>query len=128
MRQRVGTRTQAAESEIVEVLRRLLRARLPSAEVSLADVALELGMHERTLQRRLIERGTSFREVRETLWRDVARELLESTTMPVREIASILGYSEAAAFTRAFSRWSRVTPSKWRRDRRPPPARADLGE
>jgi AraC-like DNA-binding protein len=43
-----------------------------------------------------------------------ARRLLEDTEIPLSELAGILGYSEASAFTRAFRRWEGTSPARWR--------------
>jgi AraC-like DNA-binding protein len=34
--------------------------------------------------------------------------------MLVRDVAETLDYADAAAFTRAFYRWSGTTPARWR--------------
>lgn len=77
-------------------------------------VAAKLGMTRRSLQRRLSEHGTAFnRLVEETLLRR-AKALLEEGTAPVTEIALQLGYADPAHFTRAFRRWTGLTPSAYR--------------
>ncbi|MFO1310903.1 MAG: AraC family transcriptional regulator [Burkholderiales bacterium] len=114
MKQRVEAQSFAADEGLVDNVRRLLRASLPAAVPSLTEVAERMGVHARTLERQLASRGTTFRRVREELVHDVARELLEETSMPLAQIASTLGYSEAASFTRAFARRSGVPPLKWR--------------
>ena len=45
----------------------------------------------------------------------MARQLLAATDLPVREIAAMLSYSDAAAFTRAFRSRAGSTPAGWRR-------------
>ena len=46
---------------------------------------------------------------------DHAKEKLRNSQMPITEIAESLGYSDAAHFTRAFHRWSGVSPSVFRK-------------
>ncbi|ABM39468.1 AraC family transcriptional regulator [Polaromonas naphthalenivorans] len=71
-----------------------------------------LGMTPRTLHRRLIEEGTSYREVAESVRHRMALELLRKK-VTVKEVAYLLGYTEIANFRRAFKRWEGVAPSDW---------------
>jgi AraC-like DNA-binding protein len=101
-------------ADLVGLLRRTLKPLVTSANCSLGSVAVRMGMHERTLNRRLAVAGTSFRKLREDVRLEAACQLLEYTERPAHEIADILGYSDATAFSRAFRRWSGMAPSKWR--------------
>jgi AraC-like DNA-binding protein len=40
--------------------------------------------------------------------------MLEDSAMEIIQIAVLLGYASASAFTRAFRRWSGTTPAHWR--------------
>jgi AraC-like DNA-binding protein len=77
-------------------------------------VALELGLKPRTLNRLLRKQGTSFIEILEQVHYDCAQGLLRASTLPVNSIAWSLGYADASAFSRAFRRWSGMTPREWR--------------
>jgi len=66
------------------------------------------------LNRYLKAEGTAFRTVADEVRFGIARQLLEDTDLPLVEIAAALDFSEPAAFTRAFHRWSGSTPSAWR--------------
>lgn len=80
-------------------------------------VALKLGTTRRTLQRRLAAHGTTFhRLVEDTLARR-AKVLLREGGMSITDIALLLGYADAAHFTRAFRRWTGLTPSAYRQGR-----------
>jgi len=104
-------------ADLVGLLRRTLKPLVTSTDCSLAFVAGRMGMHARTLNRRLAGEGTTFREVREDVRREAACQLLENTDRPAHQIADILGYSDATAFSRAFRRWSGMAPAKWRASR-----------
>lgn len=94
-------------------VRRLLierRHHLPS----LPATARLLHLTPRTLHRRLLAEGTSFREILEELRFALARDYLISEHVGVDEVAYVLGYSDAANFRRAFKRWSGVPPSVFR--------------
>lgn len=77
-------------------------------------VANRLGTTRRSLQRRLGEHGTTFNRIAEDTLMRHAQSLLERTSTPVTEAALKLGYSDAAHFTRAFRRWTGLTPSAYR--------------
>ncbi|OIN82857.1 AraC family transcriptional regulator [Mycobacterium malmoense] len=81
---------------------------------SMATVARELCITERTLHRRLAAEGTSYRALLDEVRTTLAAELL-SSGLTVEETARRLGYSETAAFTRAHVRWNGRPPSRWPR-------------
>lgn len=114
MRERVLDKALTASGDFVDEVRRILRGRPSPGHASLADVAAEIGLHEKTLKRRLAAQGTRFREVRDAVLFQTAKDLLRSTGLNTSEIASAVGYSDPAAFTRAFTRWSGLPPSQWR--------------
>ena len=80
---------------------------------SMADVAADLHLDERTLRRRLTAEGTSFRQLLDEVRHARALELLGQGAA-VAEVARELGYSETATFTRSFTRWEGVSPSRLR--------------
>jgi AraC-like DNA-binding protein len=96
------------------VLRRILIQGGAPGDTSLAHIARLFALHRRTLNRRLRALGTSFKELIEEARYDVARQLLRDTSLPIADVAASLDYSDAAAFTRAFKRWSGVSPGTWR--------------
>ncbi|WP_311196963.1 AraC family transcriptional regulator [Rugamonas apoptosis] len=71
-----------------------------------------LGITPRTLHRRLVDEGVSYREVAESVKHRMALELLRRKS-PVKEVAYMLGYTDMANFRRAFKRWEGVAPSGW---------------
>jgi AraC-like DNA-binding protein len=81
------------------------------------ETALEIGVSQRTLQRRLRESGTSHqREV--TLARlEVAKRLLRTTAHPLKWIALEAGYGSPQHFSSSFRRHTQMSPSRWRADR-----------
>jgi AraC-like DNA-binding protein len=93
---------------------RVLRPRVVFGNVSLEDVAEQLSMHPRTLNRKLQAEGTSFRLLLNEARFQVARQLLAGTRIEVTDIALALGYNESSNFSHAFRRWAGTTPSEWR--------------
>lgn len=111
---RVKARVRGAKDELVDVLVQNL-TRACGATPSLTSLAAEAGMSERTLQRRLQDRGVRFRDLLEEARRQVAIELLTAGDTPIAEIAWRLGYSDTTSFAHAFRRWTGVSPGAARR-------------
>ncbi|WP_111497097.1 MULTISPECIES: AraC family transcriptional regulator [Marinobacter] len=83
----------------------------------LGRVAGTLFVSERTLKRRLQEESVSFQQLVDQVRLERARELLQNTRMSLSQIADALGYADAANFTRAFKRWTGMSPSAYRSGR-----------
>ncbi|WP_158014006.1 AraC family transcriptional regulator [Sphingomonas sanxanigenens] len=81
---------------------------------SVAAVAGRLKMSTRTLQRRLHGLGTSFQEQLAGVRRTTANRLLAATELDTVAIAMLVGFVEPNSFVRAFRRWERTTPTRWR--------------
>lgn len=82
---------------------------------TIAAVARQLAMSERTLRRRLAEENTTFRELVEEVHRVLAEELLATGALSVDDVALRLGYAEATSFIAAFKRWTGTTPARYQR-------------
>ena len=80
-------------------------------------VADRLATSVRTLQRRLHASGLTYAGVLKDARCAAARRLLTDRTRPIADVARTLGYSDPAHFTRAFQRWTGVSPSAFRRER-----------
>lgn len=68
-----------------------------------------------SLQRNLAKEGTTFQALKDKLRRDMAITYLNSSTMPLAELADMLGFSESASFQRAFKAWTGSAPGSYRR-------------
>ena len=82
-------------------------------------VARLMLLNRRTLSRQLHAEGTSFKQLANEAQFRVAKQLLADTSMSMAQISAVLHFSEPAAFTHAFRRWSGTTPSAWRRAHQP---------
>ncbi len=69
-----------------------------------------LGMHPRTLQRRLAAEGVTFEALLDDARRDAALRLLTRTDLPLQQVAGLVGLSEQSALTRCVRRWCGTTP------------------
>ncbi|MBR0828113.1 AraC family transcriptional regulator [Bradyrhizobium manausense] len=103
-----------ARSSIREQVKVVLKRSLASGRPDLSEVARDLGLSERTLQRRITEEDTSFRDLLVEARQELGRQLLSDPTAEIDEVACLLGYQDASSFYRAFRYWEGVTPSRWR--------------
>ena len=102
--------------------RETLRSRVENALVPLlphgtarADqIARKLGMSQRTLARRLALEDLTFAGILDDLRSDLANRYLNDAHLTISQIAWLLGYQEASAFTHAFKRWTGKTPREMR--------------
>jgi AraC-like DNA-binding protein len=100
---------------------RTVRERLKSSigkgrsTCELKDIASELGVSTQTVRRRLSKEGTSFNTIRSQLKRDLSINALGNLDLSIEEVALQTGYSEPAAFIRAFGDWTGISPAKFRK-------------
>ena len=102
--------SQTTSFRVKRVLKRLLDGQFPDIH----EVAKELGMSSRTLQRRIAEDGSSFRQLLSDARRELARLYLQHPSLGLSQTAFLLGYENPNSFLRAFRVWEGVTPSEWR--------------
>ena len=103
-------------SDLITRVRESIIQQLPSGDANKDLVAADLLMSSRTLQRRLSEEGTNFAEVLNDTRKELAQQYIEDDSLPIKEISYLLGFSEAANFTRAYKRWTGMTPTDVRVD------------
>ena len=100
--------------DIVYSVRELIVDRLAKGTASFDAIAAELNMSAKTLERRLTERKTSFSKLLEEIRCDFAKRFLTETDLRLEQIAFEIGYTESAVLVRAFKRWTRMTPIRFR--------------
>jgi AraC-like DNA-binding protein len=105
---------QGDDGRFVERVQRAVYGLVMAGEASSPRIAELLGIHERVLRRRLQAMGTNIHQMIGAARYEGACQLLRETRLPLPEIASALGYSDATAFSRAFRSWANTTPSEWR--------------
>ena len=89
---------------------------LPHGGIKAADIALRLGVSQRTFARRLAMEGLSFSGLLEQLRSELAVRYLADPELTISQIAWFLGYQEVGAFSHAFRRWTGKTPRRARAD------------
>ncbi len=100
--------------EFPDQVRNVLRSALMTGHCSEEQIATLFSMRSHTLSRRLEASGTSFHELVDECRFEIARQMLENTSLSVGQIGASLGYSRSSSFIRAFRRWSDTTPADWR--------------
>jgi AraC-like DNA-binding protein len=100
--------------DIVHKVRRLLTSQIAGGDTRISVVARQLATAPRTLQRKLAEAGASYQELLDVTRKEVAERHLADSVLSIGELAYLLGYSEPAAFHRAFKRWHQMTPHAFR--------------
>ena len=103
-----------AQTSLAEQVKILIKRRLASGKPEIADIARELGMSERTLQRRVTEQGSSYRALLDDARQELGRQLLADDQNGIDDIAFLLGFQDTSSFYRAFRSWEGVTPAQWR--------------
>lgn len=101
----------------LEKARRVAHSLVASGNCGQDQIAAGLGISVRTMNRRLEQAGISYFEILDNARYSVSRKLIRETDMPLKEIAKALSYTDASSFTRAFRRWSGVSPEQWRKAR-----------
>jgi AraC-like DNA-binding protein len=96
-------------------VRKLLMGLLPAGKTNADYVATRLGMSRRTLTRHLEREGVTYKDLLEQARRELSFQYLANPATDIQQIAFLLGYSETAAFSRAFRRWSGQSPAAYRR-------------
>jgi AraC-like DNA-binding protein len=102
-----------AHHDLVATVSVLLEQLMPMGDASLGCVASAMGMHPRTLQRRLQAHGLSLSSLLDQQRRTIAGQIVLERRMSLTELALTLGYSEQSAFNHAFERWFGDAPRRW---------------
>jgi AraC-like DNA-binding protein len=87
---------------------------LHTGEASIGLIAVKLGLSRQTLFRKLKAEGITFEKVLDELRHHLALHYLNGKKVPVNQTAYLVGFSEPAAFSRAFKRWTGSSPRMMR--------------
>lgn len=92
-------------------IKALMRRGYPAIEL----VAKHIGSSVRTLQRRLRESGVTYSALVDQVRHELACRKLETTRLHVRDVATDLGFKDHSSFSRAFVRWTGMSPRAYRK-------------
>lgn len=93
----------------------VLKKRIGQSSLSIDNIADELNLSKRTLQRRLQQQGISFAELRDRVRFHYSIDLLVKQQISIDRISSTLDFSDRTSFTNAFKRWTGLSPSTFRK-------------
>lgn len=105
---------QLDKTNVVARCQASLLEQLSSGEVSEEEMAQQLNMSRRTLQRKLAEVETTYQQLVDATRRDLALRYIENPNQSITDITFMLGFSQQSAFTRAFRRWTGYAPTEYR--------------
>jgi AraC-like DNA-binding protein len=106
----------STEDPLNERVRRSITLLLPSGRATIDQVAAQLGLSARSLQRRLDDEGHQFAELLNGVRRELATAYLANSAHPVTSVAGLLGYASPSSFTRWFAGTFGISPQAWRAD------------
>jgi AraC-like DNA-binding protein len=92
----------------------LIRSGFASGEANIDHVAARLGLSRTGLYRRLALEGADFSELTQSIRRELAESYAAQPGIAFTDLALLLGYSELSAFSRAFTRWTGLSPARYR--------------
>lgn len=98
---------------LIREVRHILEASLENPPL-LEDVATSLCMSARSLKRKLANHDSNYQQLLHALRFERAKQLLEDGEQNVQQVGMAIGYHEPASFTRAFRKWSGMTPKEWK--------------
>jgi len=98
----------------INALHVTLQPHIHEFDLSAHRVAEICGLNKRTMARRLQTRGTSLRKELKRLRMSRAEATLLGTNLPISEVALMIGYANPTVFSRAFKRWTGVSPRQYR--------------
>jgi AraC-like DNA-binding protein len=101
-------------ADLGDQVKHTLKRSLAGKRPTLPQVARELCMSARTLQRRLTDADITFQQLVEDTRRELAHHYLKHSTVELNEAAFLLGYEDSNSFFRAFQGWEGTTPGEWR--------------
>jgi AraC-like DNA-binding protein len=107
-------------STLGSTLAQMLREQPDLLGQGLERLAERLQLHPRTLQRRLRDEGLQFGDIQSRCRQELAMAALGRKQCDIEAISSELGFSDRHSFTRAFKRWTGLTPSEYRRQQMEP--------
>lgn len=107
-------RASAPDRPVARMVERHVEPLLAMGAVRIEDVARDLGFSRQTLYRRLKAEGLTFEQLLDGLRQRLALRFIRDEGLPVKDVAYRLGFSDPAAFSRAFKRWTGSSPSEMR--------------
>lgn len=113
MKRRLDTQNEHSNQKTVQ---KLLMKAIPSGNYTINDIAFQMGLSVRSLQRNLKNENTSFNQEVKQTQTFLAENYLKKAELTTLEIAYLVGYSDSSSFSRAFKKWTGKTTSEYRKE------------
>jgi len=114
----VYLRDHLADNSLLKNIRMLMFEHLGDKEINASDIARSLNLSLSTFKRRLIEESIDFKETKNSIKNELAKQLLSKTDVKIADIAQKTGFSNQSSFTRFFIRCNRQTPHDYRKSKK----------
>lgn len=102
------------KEDMAAMVRLQIMRMLPEESISIDVIARNLNVSTRTLYNRLKRSNTSFQQILDDTRADLSKNYLEQDRLQVKEVAYLLGYEDYSNFSRAFKRWTGMSPGEFR--------------
>jgi len=103
------------KEDVIQQVKAAIIDQLPSGNVNEETVSEAIYSSKRSLQRRLNEKGTTFKTILTEVRQDLALKYIHDRKLTLTEISFMLGFSEMSSFSRAFKRWTGESPKEFRK-------------
>ena len=102
-------------NDLSEQVKRRIQLLLGSGDISVERVAVPLNISARHLRRKLSQEGTSYEQLVDEVRKEASIRLITEGKLSLTSIAYELGFLDPSSFTRAFRRWTDMSPTAFRR-------------
>lgn len=108
------TKQRSSTSSFINQIKQLVIQLAQPVYPSIEQIAAQLNLSRRSLQRRLKAEDYTFQQLTDELRQEFALDYLKHHKLSINDVAYLLGYAENSAFSRAFKRWQGLSPQLWR--------------
>jgi AraC-like DNA-binding protein len=98
------------EGDLLAKVRHLISISLGDGLPDLNQIASQLGMSGRTLQRKLRDKDLAFADLVDEIRYEIAQDYVSHSEFSLTDVSMMLGYADLRSFSRAFNRWTGISP------------------
>lgn len=102
------------KNDLIYLVKTIIYRELPMGAPSQSDIAKQLGMSLRNLQRKLVDKGTTYKDLLDTTRKKLALDYIRQQHISFSETGYLVGFASVSNFNRAFKRWTNKTPTEYR--------------